>query len=170
MDDEGKPLVEDDTLRDVTDLYSELQSEIIWLQGEIAKITDDNPCKPALITMLESLEKMWMMYAESMRHQLACRMMCREFEEPRVDLTFDLIQRWPSYIGLEVTTCPDMALVVSQPHDFVTSPLGVEVMIYPIMASVPESVLGSQTHDPMTSPLGLEDAGIDGHQVIRRWS
>eukprot|EP01018_Ginkgo_biloba_P006840 Gb_25732 [translate_table: standard] len=26
----------------------------------------------------------------------------REFEEPRVDLTFDLTQRWPSYIGPEV--------------------------------------------------------------------
>eukprot|EP01018_Ginkgo_biloba_P019841 Gb_31470 [translate_table: standard] len=58
MADEGQPLVEDDSLRDITNLYSELQYEIIWLQGEIAKLTDDNPCKPALIAMLESLEKM----------------------------------------------------------------------------------------------------------------
>eukprot|EP01018_Ginkgo_biloba_P005653 Gb_15705 [translate_table: standard] len=58
MVDEGQPLVEDVSLRDNTDLYSELQSEIIWLQGEIAKLTDGNPCKPALIAKLESLEKM----------------------------------------------------------------------------------------------------------------
>eukprot|EP01018_Ginkgo_biloba_P025699 Gb_31091 [translate_table: standard] len=58
MADEGQPLVEDVSLRYNTDLYSELQSEIIWLQGEITKLTDGNPCKPALIAMLESLEKM----------------------------------------------------------------------------------------------------------------
>ena len=57
MANEGQPLVEDVSLRDNIDLYSELQYEIIWLQGEIAKLTDGNPCKPALIAMLESLEK-----------------------------------------------------------------------------------------------------------------
>eukprot|EP01018_Ginkgo_biloba_P029641 Gb_38711 [translate_table: standard] len=35
-------------MRDDTNLYSELQHEIIWLQGEIAKLADDNPYKPAL--------------------------------------------------------------------------------------------------------------------------
>eukprot|EP01018_Ginkgo_biloba_P012301 Gb_07251 [translate_table: standard] len=112
----------------------------------------------------------------------------REFEEPRVDLMFDLTQRWPSYTGPETvqikhseqpsvdlpsctatpeaTTCLDMAPVVSQTHDSMTSPLSVEVTTCPDttpMASVPESVLGSQTHDPTTSPL-------DGHCVIGRQS
>eukprot|EP01018_Ginkgo_biloba_P030790 Gb_25600 [translate_table: standard] len=120
----------------------------------------------------------------------------REFEEPWVDLTFDLTQRWPSYTGPkigvqikhseqssvnfpsstatpEVTACPNRAPVVSQTHDSMTSPLGVEMMTYPHttpMASVPESVLGSHTHDPMTSPLGLEAVGIDSHRVIGRRS
>eukprot|EP01018_Ginkgo_biloba_P023283 Gb_20531 [translate_table: standard] len=145
----------------------------------------------------------------------------REFEEPQVDLTFDLTQRWPSYTGPktsvqikhseqpsvdfssctatpEAITCPDMAHVVSQTHDSITSPLGAEAITCPDtnpmvsqtndsatsslgaevttcpdiapMASIPESVLGSQTHDPMTSPLGLEADGIDDHHVIGRQS
>eukprot|EP01018_Ginkgo_biloba_P009425 Gb_16808 [translate_table: standard] len=58
MADEGQALVEDVSLRDNIDLYSELQSEIIWLQGEIVKLTDGNPCKLALMSILESLKKM----------------------------------------------------------------------------------------------------------------
>eukprot|EP01018_Ginkgo_biloba_P016278 Gb_15901 [translate_table: standard] len=87
-------------------------------------------------------------------------------EQPSVDL--------PSCTATPKTiTCPDTAPVVSQTHDFMTSPLGAEVMTCPDMtpmASVPESVLGSQTHDPTTSPLGIEAAGIDGHHVIGRRS
>eukprot|EP01018_Ginkgo_biloba_P016407 Gb_25558 [translate_table: standard] len=67
----------------------------------------------------------------------------------------------------EVIACPDITIVVSQTHDSMTSPLGVEATTCPDtnpMASVPESVLGSQTHDPTTA------AGIDGHHVIGRWS
>eukprot|EP01018_Ginkgo_biloba_P016808 Gb_26506 [translate_table: standard] len=55
---EGQTLVEDASLREIIDLYSELQFDIFWIQGEIAKLVDDNPCKPTLIAMLESLEKM----------------------------------------------------------------------------------------------------------------
>eukprot|EP01018_Ginkgo_biloba_P018252 Gb_26432 [translate_table: standard] len=103
----------------------------------------------------------------------------REFEEPRVDLMFDLTQRWPSYTGPETIQIkhsekpsvdfPSCTATPEVDHDFMTSPLGVEVMTCPDiapMASVPESVLGSQTHDPTTSPLGLEVAGIDAHHVI----
>eukprot|EP01018_Ginkgo_biloba_P006267 Gb_08856 [translate_table: standard] len=296
MADEGQPLVEDVSLRDNIDLYSELQFEIIWLQGEIAKLTDGNPCKPALMAMLESLEKMVKDFKEAgheedvweriqltgstgpfdtggdhvdsrpshgdrsripryvsddevhhmsvedlrslyfecrdyihgtditarecgyrtsyvdstyeMEHGQAlfldaivddaCREFTtstsmridvqvhmhfetpifatayervggagpsREFEEPQVDLTFDLTQQWPSYTGLEATTYPDMAPVVSQTHDSMTSPLSAEGTTCPDMTPVV-----SQTHDSVTSPLGAEATGIYGHRVIGRRS
>eukprot|EP01018_Ginkgo_biloba_P018862 Gb_25963 [translate_table: standard] len=116
----------------------------------------------------------------------------REFQEPWVELTFDLTQRWPSYIGpenkhfeqpsvdlpsctttLKVMTCVDTTPMVSQTHDSSTSPLDLEVTTCPntaLMASVPKSMLGSQTYDPMASPLGYQPAGIDDHHVIGRRS
>eukprot|EP01018_Ginkgo_biloba_P018859 Gb_25962 [translate_table: standard] len=45
----------------------------------------------------------WMMYAEiaTVYERVVGVGPLREFEEPGVDLTFDLTQRWPSYIGPE---------------------------------------------------------------------
>eukprot|EP01018_Ginkgo_biloba_P018324 Gb_22697 [translate_table: standard] len=185
----------------------------------IAKLADDNPCKPVLIAMLESLEKIvkdfkdgeheedvWQhiqpnydditqyymrqligefilnlsmeytdygseFYGVSKGHLFldaivddACREYAtsvgmstdvqtfleslvaiayervggagpsKEFEEPQVDLMFDLTHQWPSYTSPEVMKCPDMTL----------------------MDSFPKSVLRSHTHDPTTSPLGLK--------------
>eukprot|EP01018_Ginkgo_biloba_P012183 Gb_17242 [translate_table: standard] len=53
-------------------------------------------------------------------------------------------------VTLEVTTCVDMPPVVSQTHDSMTSPLGLE------------------EHDLVTSPLCLEPTSIDGYFVIGR--
>eukprot|EP01018_Ginkgo_biloba_P000545 Gb_17487 [translate_table: standard] len=77
----------------------------------------------------------------------------REFEEPRVDLTFDLTQQWPSYTGPETVQIKhsekpsvDLSSCTATPetHDFVTSPLGAEVttcLDTSPMASIPENGL-----------------------------
>eukprot|EP01018_Ginkgo_biloba_P006030 Gb_39167 [translate_table: standard] len=67
----------------------------------------------------------------------------REFEEPWVDLTFDLTQRWPSYtIPETVQTKHFEKLSVDLPSYTVTPKVMTCTDTDP-MASIPESVLGS---------------------------
>eukprot|EP01018_Ginkgo_biloba_P003454 Gb_29493 [translate_table: standard] len=243
MDDEGQPMVEDVSLRDNIDLYSELQSKIIWLQGEIAKLTDGNPCKPALMEMLPnhdeipqyyvrqligefilhldvdytnfgsefygvskgcladrpsdtggdhvdsrpshgnrsripqyvsndevhhmSVEDLRSMYFECRDYIHGTYIAAREcgYRTIYVDSTYEMEHGQASFLNAIVDdACREFATSTSMLTDVMTCPDTTP------MASIPESVLGSQTHDPMTSPLGLEDAGIDGHRVIGRWS
>eukprot|EP01018_Ginkgo_biloba_P025705 Gb_31093 [translate_table: standard] len=175
MANERQPMVEDVSLRDNIDLYLELQSEIIWLQGEIEKITDGDPYKLALMAMLESLEKMVKDFKEAGHEEDVWERI--QLDHPTVeeialivgplmaiDHAFhDIATRENGYHTNYVDSIYEMehgqaslldAIVDDECREYVTStsmPTDVQVTACPDMDPVV-----SQTNDSMTSPLGVE--------------